>query len=94
MIFKGPTFKYIYCPDCNKKRSVRPIDYVPSDGTAKAILENGQEIEYKLDACDICLQRQIRSVYKKTTPEDIKKVLQALQNEEPLPEGKSIEELL
>lgn len=94
MTFKGPTFKYINCPDCCKRRSMKPVEYIATNKMEKVTLQNGQEFEYNVDSCAFCLEKQVRKAYKVTTVDDVKKVLKALQNEEPIPEGKSIEELL
>lgn len=73
---------------------MKPIDYVPFNKMEKATLQNGQVMEYNTDHCYFCIEKQVKAIYKATTPEDIKQVLSALQNEQPLPEGKSIEEML
>ena len=86
------TFVELICPECNKKKMLRPEGHVVSDRKIKKELSSGKTIEHFYDICDKCVKRLTRLYY--TPPSsDAKKVLQALDSGGSIGD-KSIEELL
>jgi hypothetical protein len=86
------TFIELVCPECNKKRMLRPEGYKVSDRKAKKELPSGEVVEHFVDICNKCVTR-LTKLYYTPKKSDAKKVLQALDSGKSLGD-KSIEELL
>lgn len=86
------TYNQYECPACNKRRMLRPEGHKVSMEKTKKELSSGEIIEHFRDVCEPCMNKLIRLYY---TPKrtDVRKVLSAIENGEPLREG-SLEELL
>lgn len=86
------TYVELVCPECDKKRMLRPEGHKVSDRKIKKELSSGKTIEHFYDICDKCVKRLTR-LYYTPSPSDAKKVLQALDSGGSVGD-KSIEELL
>ena len=77
--FKGVTLCYYECPNCFKRRMLRPLDHKVSDFKMKKELPDGSTIEHLVDVCDACLRRISKKYYKTDDKRDAQKVLDALK---------------
>lgn len=81
------------CPQCRKRRLIRPIDHVVSTETREYKGKDGQTITLLIDVCDNCRTRNFKR-YFEPTKADVRRVIKSIQDEAKLPENQSLEELL
>ena len=86
------TYEQFTCPECGKRRLIRPEGHIVSDKKIKKELSSGKIIEHFYDICARCVDR-LTALYYTPPKSDVKKVLQALDSGQSLGD-KSIEELL
>jgi len=86
------TYVQLICPQCSKKRMIRPEGHVISDRKIQKELPSGETVEHFYDICASCIKK-LTALYYTIKKGDAKKVLQALDDGGSLGD-KSIEELL
>jgi hypothetical protein len=80
------------CPQCQKRRLYRPLDFKSNSEKTEHELPTGEKISFFKDLCDFC-QRKLYIKYFAPKKADAQKVLSALENERAIGE-KSLEEML
>lgn len=81
------------CPQCNKHRLTRPLDYVVSKSKQEYKIKDKETVELFIDICEPCKARNSRQ-YFEPTKADIKRILKTMQEEAELSEDQSLEDLL
>lgn len=84
--------KLFACPQCKKSRMIRPLAHVVSQERRDFKTRDGNTISLLVDTCDNCIVKNY-SLYFEPTRTDIRKVLNAM-NDEAKTSDVSLEELL
>lgn len=88
-----PTDKKIFsCPQCDKRRMIRPVGYVVSLDKKTHKDKTGRDIDLFVDICDTCYNRNYKT-YFEPTKADIRKILKTMQEDAKLAD-QSLEDLL
>ena len=81
------------CPQCNKPRLKRPLDFKASLEKKKYKTKDNSEVELLVDICEFCQTKNYHKYFEPTRA-DIKKIMKAMKEEAQLREGESLEDLL
>jgi transcription elongation factor Elf1 len=81
------------CPQCNKPRLIRPLDYTPSLEKQEYKTRDGSQIELFVDICEYCKTRNWQKHFEPTKA-DLKKVIKSIHQDKKISEEESLEDLL
>ena len=79
------------CPQCEKYRLHKPLDYTPNREEKEFTKRDGTPIKLFVDICDFCKKKNWHKFFEPTKA-DIRKVIKALAEEKQL--DQSLEEML
>lgn len=90
---KPRDMKTFECPQCGKKRMVRPMDHEVSLDKREYTTVRGSKIELHHDVCDFCHQKNYRKFFEPSR-DDMRRLLNAIHDQAGVEEEESLEDLL
>ena len=81
------------CPQCDKPRLIRDLDYIVSLEKHTYDTKDGNKIELFNDTCEFCKKKNFHKYFEPTRM-DVKRILKSMQEGAKLSGDQSLEELL